>query len=74
MGYFKNSKYIHCKYCEYYCIKYKKHFICDMLKCKRLDYNICLFNQPYCDKCLDIIKRFEEFLEKYGIEEFIQLP
>lgn len=58
----KYKKY--CKHCDYKCLRSKDHFICEL--CFSIDNDICNYRQPFCSHCLDIIKRFEEFLNKYG--------
>lgn len=63
--YYTPKDMIYCKHCDYKCYKLKQHFMCEFRKCKKIDYNICIFNQPYCRDCLNTIKRFEEYIDKY---------
>lgn len=55
-----------CKHCEYRCIKSNDHFYCEI--CSKIDYDICYFRSPYCKDCNNVIKSFEEYIEKYGQE------
>ncbi len=55
-----------CKHCEYRCLKSDGHFYCNM--CYKIDYDICYFRMPYCKSCNNVIKNFEEFIDKYGQE------
>lgn len=66
VGYEKKEK-IKCKHCEYSCYKLKKHFMCNFRKCKKIDFNICLYNvkYKYCKEHYSIINKMEEYLKIY---------